>query len=249
MVSSKYKVIIFDIDDTLILDSTSTANGLKRVFEAIGANYNNSEYDRWISSEDNFWFQYRSEKIDIPEIYDSGGFDEYGRSRPHWVRAQRFLRFFPEFKLDLVRAYSLLDEYEKGKSEVAEPMPGGNDIINYLSDRYILVAATDEVHEIALSKLKIAGYADHFQNVFSPKVTGCTKPIPEYFNPIAEEYGNDRLQYLIIGNSVASDIRFAQGVGIDSCLYNHSLEFEASRDKLVQPTYIISHLSDIRNIL
>ena len=241
---SNYKILLFDIDDTLIIDRASIENGLREVFSSVGGEYLKDVYYDWMRAESDFWDSYRNGEISVPEEYNNGAPDGFGRNRSSWVRAQRIVRFMN--LTDLGEAYRLLDLYEQGKMRVAQPMPGGLDLIKTLHGKYELIAATDEVHEVAISKLRLSGYDKYFSKVFSPLVSGCIKPKPEFFMPIHKQIGGNLEDYLMIGNSLSSDIQLACNVGIDSCLLWTSQRLSPESPR---PTYIIDDISKLTTIL
>jgi len=210
-----YKVLVFDIDDTLIDEQPSVRAA---VAETSRAQNQKLPWKKYVAIETKFWMDYRDGKLLVPAIYDNGDLDQFGRSRREFVRAARFIKFFDG--VDLARAYELLEVYENKLRENPTALSGAKTILKYLSAKYKLVAATDGVYEIAKIKLEKSGLAKYVAEIYAPLNTGATKPKPEFFTPIFAKYGNRLSNYLIIGNLLNSDIKLANGLGIDSVLFN-----------------------------
>lgn len=76
---------------------------------------------------------------------------------------------------------------------------------------------------------------------------GYMKPKIEFFEAIEEKYQDfDRSDYLIIGDSLKSDVGFGMNAGIDSCWLNRHNE---ELDDTHKPTIVISKLDELRTLL
>ena len=71
---------------------------------------------------------------------------------------------------------------------------------------------------------------------------GCAKPAPEFFEKVIDFIGDkDKSKYLVIGDSLSSDIAGARAFGLDSVWI--------SKNESEMPTYRIEKLSELHNIL
>jgi 2-haloacid dehalogenase len=76
---------------------------------------------------------------------------------------------------------------------------------------------------------------------------GYMKPRIEFFKAIEQRYSDYELgDYLIIGDSLKSDVGFGQAAGIDSCWFNQS---DDELPNNYRPTYIIRHLGELKSLL
>jgi 2-haloacid dehalogenase len=76
---------------------------------------------------------------------------------------------------------------------------------------------------------------------------GYMKPHIEFFEGIEQRYGDyDRGDYLIIGDSLKSDVGFGQIAGIDSCWFNRNGE---KLPESYRPTYTIERLNELKGLL
>ena len=83
-------------------------------------------------------------------------------------------------------------------------------------------------------------------DVLSADMFGYMKPKLEFFEAIEKRYKDfDRNDYLIIGDSLKSDIGFGNNAGIDSCWFNRMGEPIGD----LTPTYTIQHLRELKKFL
>jgi Predicted hydrolase (HAD superfamily) len=240
--NNKYKVLVFDLDDTLIDEGVSIDYALRAVYKELNLPYGDNALAEWRQIDEAFWDDYRFDKIDIPVGYQNDGVVN-GRMRRHFLRASRFLRLFDNMTLD--QAYEISDIYEDNMVIEIATMSNVAETLEYLYSRYILVIATDGVHEIAEKKLSATGLAKYFREIYSPLRVGTVKPKPDFFDPIFAEFGDNKSQYLLIGNSITSDVQLANNVGIDSCLvFDDNLKKSGNISTLV-----VKELAKLQEIL
>lgn len=83
-----------------------------------------------------------------------------------------------------------------------------------------------------------------FEEIFISEEIGVEKPDPFFFQYIFEtlnSHNND--EYLMIGDSLSSDIKGAKNVGIDSVWYN--FDHVKNYPSTVQSTYTITDLLEL----
>ena len=241
-----YRVLVFDIDDTLIIEKHSVVHGLEAIFAAEDKQYTDTDYERWCDIEFKFWDDYRNDLVEIPEIYNDGGRDGFDRQKRDWLRSERLRKLMPNTTKQ-ERLFQLLDIFEDEIKNKVVPHDGMVSLIKDLATaNYQLVVATDGVHDIAEHKLKAIGVSSYFDQIFSPLTTGTIKPKPEFFKQIFEQYGDNSADYLIIGNSLNADVRLANNLVIDSCLFN---SWDETPEPNNQPTYIANDSDELRQIL
>ena len=96
----KYKILIFDLDDTLIDNLENVKYAFKIMIESKSEEYNEEDFIRWYEIDKKFWKDWQDGKIILPEYFKN----ETGKKSDkflNWVRAQRFLIYFNnEISLD-----------------------------------------------------------------------------------------------------------------------------------------------------
>lgn len=85
-------------------------------------------------------------------------------------------------------------------------------------------------------------------DVLSADMFGYMKPKIQFFDVIEERYSDyDKSDYLIIGDSLKSDVGFGLNAGVDSCWFNR---FEDDIPiGTTKPTYIIRELKELKKLL
>ena len=51
----KYKIIIFDLDDTLIDNTENIRHAYAKMMQSVGEPYTETEFQRWYSIDHKFW--------------------------------------------------------------------------------------------------------------------------------------------------------------------------------------------------
>ena len=96
-------------------------------------------------------------------------------------------------------------------------------------------------------KLAACGLRDYFDTIILSEDAGVNKPSPLYFDYAFKVSGANRETTLMIGDNLQTDILGALNSGIDALLFNRwDVDVKESPQK---PTFIVSSLKDIMNIL
>lgn len=240
---SKYEVILFDLDDTLIDNLENVRYAYKKMVESVGETYTEEGFRRWYELDKKFWLDFHDNKISVPE--------EYRQPQELFVKYVRSLRYqiFFEGRITLEKAFEINELFLKSLNEIVVPIDGAYEVLQYLHDRYKLVIATNGPTSAVESKLGKINCLDFIDYIFSADMTKqkVTKPKKEYFDELMDyiEY-HDKDKMLIIGDSLHSEVKGGMNSGIDSCWFNPGNK-ELSDE--YQPTMIIDSLKKLTKIL
>ena len=171
---------------------------------------------------------------------------EQGKTTQSQIKPRRFEMLFESlgFSEDSSGAAASFIEY---LSQGAFFLDGAVDILEYLSAKYPLYLVTNGITKVQQSRYELAGLGRYFKEAFISESMGVSKPYVEYFNQVFDAIGlKDKNSAIIIGDSLTSDIRGGNNAGIDTCWYN---QFGKQNDTGITPTYEISALSDLKQIL
>ncbi|MDR0860689.1 MAG: hypothetical protein LBO09_07095 [Candidatus Peribacteria bacterium] len=116
-----YKILLFDLDDTLIDNKENVRYAFQKMIETRGEAYTNEKFQRRYEIDKKFWKDWQDGKITLPERYQN----ETGKKSEgflNWLRAQRILRYFAD-TISLEEAISLNDIYMHSLTEVVIPIP------------------------------------------------------------------------------------------------------------------------------
>ena len=241
-----YKILIFDLDDTLIDNKENTRAAFATMLSsANGQIYTETLFKQWYALDKQFWIDWQDGLIALPEVL----IQEKGKKSDKfldWLRSQRILMYF-ENSVTIERAIELNNIYMQALNDVVVPIDGAQGTLKYLSSKYKLLVATNGPNIATQKKLEKIRCLDYISEVLSADMFGYMKPKIEFFTAIEEKYNDFSISdYLIIGDSLKSDIGFGVNAGIDSCWFNRNNE---GLDAKYKPTYIINNLEELKYLL
>lgn len=242
---NKYKILIFDLDDTLIDNKENSRYAYTKMVEEMKESYSEEGFARWYYIDGKFWEDHQAGLIEIPEHFKN----ETGKKSNeflNWIRAQRVLIYFNN-SISLEKAIELNYIYMKSLTENVITLPGVYKTLNYLKDKYTIIIATNGPQIAAKDKVAKTNCLAFVDYVLSAEICGYMKPHKEFFEAIQkllDNYNNE--EYLIIGDSLKSDIAFGNNCNFDSCWFNKNHETLLAE---YSPTMIIEELTDLIKIL
>ncbi len=241
----KYKILIFDLDDTLIDNRESVKAAFKRMIESEDQAYTHKSFERWYQIDKQFWIDWQDGLIELPERFKH----ETGKKSDEfldWVRSQRVLIYFNK-SISAERAVALNHIYMNALTEEVHAIDGALDTLKYLADKYKILVATNGPKVATKHKLEKIGCEGYVAEILSADMFGYMKPKIEFFEAIEERYKDfNRSDYLIVGDSLKSDVGFGLNAGIDSCWLNKNDE---KLDRTYVPTMTINKLSELIELL
>lgn len=243
---NKYKILIFDLDDTLIDNLENIKYAFKSIIKSKNEEYKEEDFRRWCKVDKKFWEDWQDGKIIVPEHFKN----ETGKKSDkflNWVRAQRFLIYFNN-EISLDEAIGLNNIYVNALKENVIAIDGAYDTLNYLSNRgYCIVIATNGPKVATKEKLLKINCIDFVNEVLSADMFGYMKPKKEFFYGIEKTLNNyNTNEYLIIGDSLKSDVGFGMKCNFDSCWFNKNNDNISDEYK---PNMIINNLRELIEIL
>ena len=125
-------------------------------------------------------------------------------------------------------------------------LEGAREILEYLSEKYTLILATNGLARIQRSRLKEAELLPLFDSLAISQEIGYQKPMVPYYEKAMENYSYKKKELIMVGDSLFSDMAGADAFGIDSIWLN---SHEILNDKIASPTYEIESLIDIKKLL
>ena len=200
------KVILWDIDGTLLNFEMSEKYAIRKCFEI----YNLGE------CTDEMLMQYSQinrkywEKLERSELSKQE------------VLVGRFQEFFRVQGLPVEKAEPFNDEYQIRLGDHAFYNDDGEQLVKKLKEMEIKQYAVTNGTLIAQQrKLKLSGLDKLLDGVFISDAIGIEKPNIGFFDAVWEEIGfYDKDEVMIIGDSLTSDIQGGNNAGIRCCWYN-----------------------------
>ena len=227
----KIKYILWDIDGTLIDFNYAEKEGLKLCFEKYGLGKLAEEMlKKYKEINHEYWKQFERGEISKKETME-----------------RRFIDLFNLYGFDTSIVERFNEDYQINMGDVARFNPNGKDVVTRLKGKYKQYAATNGTVEAQNRKLSKSGLNNMLDGIFISEEIGFDKPSTEFFQEMFKRVGSNNLEeYIIIGDSLTSDILGGKRVGIRTCWYNPSMN---NNNYDYSPDYEIHDLSEILDLL
>lgn len=199
----KYKLIIFDLDDTLFDYSQTEETAVGMACRASG-----------IAPWTDLYPEYRRAHAMVRCQFNSLDADNI-----HAFRIERARTFLTLAKCRYLCPEAFVKNY-LGFSTVGILIDGVAETLQELRG-IRKVVATNGTNHPRREKLNTSSIAQHFDAFFSAEDLGVSKPNPRFFESIISQYGLTSRDVLIVGDDQNMDIVGAARLGVDSCWFNH----------------------------
>ena len=229
------KVILFDIDNTLLSFDEYVKESMKSGFEKFGiGTYEDGMFDTFNRINTYFWQELEKGNIDF-ETLQKKRWNTIFESLGMTADGIAFEKYFRECLF-----------------ESAIPVYGAMELLQYLQSKYILCAASNGPYLQQVNRLKRSGMLPCFYDLFISEEIGSSKPSEHFFKTcidrlnlkLKQEIQPDEI--MIIGDSLSSDMAGGIRSGLQTCFYNPAQRPIPREMKL---NYHVASLADIKNIL
>ena len=225
-----YKIIFWDVDNTLLSFDAQERNALKKCFEEFNIGELTEEMlKKYIKINVSYW-----EALERKE-----------KTREE-VLINRFDDFFKLYDIH-VSSFEFNKRYQEELGETIVFNDNSFEIVKALKGKYLQYATTNGSLEAQNKKLNKSYLIDLFDGVFISELIGKDKPSKEYFDYVLNHIPSvDKEEMIIIGDSLTSDMLGGVNLGIKTCWYNPKHQ----ENKLhLSLDYEISDLNEVFNIL
>jgi 2-haloacid dehalogenase len=228
----KYEYLLFDLDNTLLdynlaeetaLTATFNDFHIHKDFEKLKTVYNqiNSGY----------WRAFEEKRILLSEL--------------KIARFRDMISAFPA--LSHLDAGHFSETYLDHLSEQVHLVPGALELLEKLYGNYRMCLITNGIARVQHRRIAKSGFDKYFEKIIISEEIGISKPNPDFFHYALNLLGNPEAEkVLIIGDNISSDIGGGINLGLAGCWFNPEKSENTSK---ITPTFIISQLSDLINIL
>lgn len=233
------RAVLLDIDDTLLDFDAYVKNSMKAGFDKFSlAVYDDSMFRIFKQVNSEMW-----KKLERGEIT----FEELKRDRWNNVFSALGISFdgqvFEKYFRDCLFDSAIL-------------IDGAKDILDYLSGKYIVCAASNGPYEQQLNRLKVGGIYSYFSNYFISEKIGAQKPSEEFFNFCMRELNDTAAvrgeqsilpsEVIMIGDSLSSDMTGTIISGIRTCFFD---KHGTGKTNGMPVDHIVDRLENIRQFL
>lgn len=173
---------------------------------------------------------------------------ERGEISKKEVLEGRFRDFFSFYGLEIYPSVDRFNQaYQICLGNTVCYNTNAEDTIHALNIKYKQYATTNGTATAQHIKLAKSGLDKIFEGVFISEEIGFAKPSINYYQAVFQKIGSDNCEeYLMIGDSLTSDIQGGNNAGIRTCWFNPN---GSINDMNVKIDYEIRDLKEIKDIL
>lgn len=199
--------LLFDLDQTLLDFHASEHFALKAVMARNGQDITEDDYAFFKQTNKGLWLEFEKGAITKTELFE-----------------RRFGRLFEARGCDTssIDMLKVNDDFIDCMSHNGFLMDGVTDFLEKvtaeLPDAGIYVI-TNGVSRNALGRIASTGLDKYISRVFVSEELGYSKPAREYFDIVTEAVGEPAESYIVIGDSLTSDMLGAKNAHLTSCWF------------------------------
>ncbi len=204
---AEYRYLLLDADNTLFDFDRAEETAFYAVFSALGLSVCPDQYKRYHEINDDLWRKLEKKEVTRERLKD--------------LRYEILLKEMGLCDDDLAKQISRSFFFTLGQQRFL--LPGAIDVCKELSESYPMYIITNGSYEPQRSRFMGSGLEPYFKEVFISEKIGVSKPAPGFFAHVMQTIGEtDPAQYLIVGDSLTSDIDGALTAGIDAVWLDHA---------------------------
>jgi len=222
-----FKVILWDVDATLLNFEKAEEAGIRGCFEK----YNLGECtDKMLENykliNRGYWQMMERGEIEKPVLL-----------------VKRFEDFLNAYGLDASVAAGFNELYQILLGETVVFYDHALETVLALKGKLLQCAVTNGTKVAQDRKLKNSGLDKEFDHIFISEVVGIEKPNKGFFDAVFAEIGEfDKDEVLIVGDSLTSDIQGGVNAGIKTCWFNPR---GAKNTSALKPDYEIRDIGEV----
>ncbi len=229
----KYKYLLFDADNTLFDFGMAEYHAFMETCSHAGIQWSEEAYRVYSEINDAQW-----KKL------------ERGETTQAELKIQRYREFLQWYGYSGDRetmAVCMGNDYKEALGRQIYLMPDALDVLKALTAKgYWIGIVTNGITAIQTARLAASPMRKYIRKLYISEEMGCAKPDPAFFEAVFTDLQvSDPSQYLVIGDSLSSDIDGASAAGIDSVWFCP----EGSDAKGRTPAYTIHELKMLLAIL
>jgi 2-haloacid dehalogenase len=223
-----YKILLFDLDDTLLDFGANETDSLNKLFQQHGYTFSDELFRVYNSVNKQLWADYEDGTIRLDDVLNS------------------------RFSETMLRLGKVVDgtEWECLYRELlgngCQLMEGTLEVCQSLSVYHRLFVITNGITKTQVKRLKKSGLYDFFEDIFDSQSIGFQKPSKEFFDFVMSHIKDFNIkEALIIGDSLNTDIKGGILSGIDTCWINKQSQ-KCSAE--IHSTYTVTSIAEVYDI-
>lgn len=230
----KYKTLFIDLDDTLYDFGSAARMSFRETYDLLG-------YERFFDSFEHFMRIYEPRNRELWVMYGEGKIDKTTLNRLRYSHPLEVVGH-PDEEL----AARFCDEALGRIPYKNLLIPGAIELLDYLFPKYEMFILSNGFVELQSRKMATTGLTKYFKRLILSEEIGVNKPNPKLFEYALEVSGACKEGSVMIGDMFETDIAGAANAGMDQIYFNRNGVCSAGG---FEPTYTVTELLDIKNIL
>ena len=223
------KIVLLDLDDTILDFGTAERKALSGALEELGIPADEALLRRYSEINRFCWQQLERGEMTRGELL-----------------VGRFERLFREKGIACPPELAQ-EKYEERLAMGHYFVPGAPELLEELRNDYDLYIISNGNLHIQESRLASAGIAPYFKGIFISELIGADKPSRAFYDRcFAQIPGFRREDAVIVGDSLSSDIQGGINAGVTTCWFNPSGAPPAGE---IRPDHSFSSLSELPALL
>lgn len=224
---SKYKYLMFDIDNTILSFDKAELAALKTLFEKYGfGEFTSDRLQRYHDINRRYWADIEKGKIEKKSALE-----------------RRFIEFFETEGLDPSKAGEFNINYQLALGDTIAFCDNGFELLKEWKKSFTLLAVTNGTRLTQNKKLRLSGLDRIFDDIFISEEIGYEKPDIRFFEFVRKKIGLENFdKCLLIGDTLNSDIKGGNNAEIKTIWYNPKGKINETD---AVPDAEIRHLSEI----
>ena len=226
-----FKVILWDVDATLLNFEKAEEAGIRGCFEK----YNLGECT--------------DEMLENYKVINRGYWQamERGEIEKPVLLVKRFEDFLNAYGLDSSVAAGFNELYQILLGETVVFYDHALETVQALKGKVLQCAVTNGTKVAQDGKLKNSGLDKEFDHVFISEVVDVEKPNKGFFDAVFAEIGEyNKEEVLIVGDSLTSDIQGGVNAGIKTCWFNPK---GVENTSALKPDYEIRDIGEVLKLI
>lgn len=226
---NSYRYLLFDADNTLFDFDKCEKHAFELAFSENGEKYTDEIYCKYHLINDGIWKELEKGLIERDEL-----------------KVERYRRLFEALGIEGDGYKSIAVSYEKLLAEQSFELDGAFEALGELSGEYGIYVVTNGLTSVQTGRFGASRLTRFIRKIYISEQMGVAKPDPRFFERVVSDIGDgDLSKYLVIGDSLSSDMDGAIAAGIDCCWFNPGGLNSGGR----KITYTASGFSDIKALL
>lgn len=236
-----YKILIFDLDNTLTDDDENVKQAFKYVMECRNEEYTDEKFSIFRAIDIETWRARANGEIVTP-------FENDIIKKTEWIRASRFIKFYGENNITYEDAVIANNNYMEGMKLKVISQKNAFEVIKYLFEKgYRIIIATNGPKVALDTKIEKLGITEFIDITFSAEEIGFMKPHFKYYDALFKKSKIKKKEdILFIGDDLDKDIRGGIDNNLDTCWCNYN---NFVNNTSYKPKFEIHELLELKNIL